>query len=473
MDSEFPPPEEADNRSEHSGSTEFNLLVEVVAPRASEELTKVADSIATTKEVLPDTPAASTSTPERQNEEPARDHGSTRSEVASGIPGAFALGNDQRMQHTVEAEADSTSFGDDDNALGSSATVEVPVANPVDDPDVENLPRAQLDESRDTNLRDTSTKKRNIAYIACFGSFILVLILILALALSGNSGNTTDVNSTTSTHSPTQSPTSELSFLYSALQLSSETIRLIEQVPGSDQAVALDWMVEDLTRSPQLLDDPRRSRQRFGLAALYFATNGKEWHQNENWLSHDLHECDWYNRPDFALASIFSAFIPGHLKGFFPTTSGNVSILPPPCNIDGLYENLWLDQNNLIGTIPDELYPMLPHLRTLSLGLNGLQGPISTKIGQLRQLEGVFVYGQQAAGAIPSEIGLLTNMRFLCLVQNDHTGQIPSELWGLSKLDTLSLNFNPQLRGTLPSSSFGDLTDLRFLLMDGVSLSGK
>lgn len=463
-----PEEEEAERGSEHSRSSEFNISGEVVVPRASKvaKANKGKTKMSTTKRRPDASPINTSAPPERHPEKPSTNPATNtttegqhliRQETAnSGIPGAFALGNDQRA---AAGESDvSTSSGDSEDI-----STTVPVANPVEDPDAETLPQAHPQQSSDNVPTDDSTatgkKKATAARFGCFGAivFVVVLVLVLTLTLPRRSDDEEPT-----TVSPTQAPTSQESVLYSVLQLPPDAILSV------DTDAALEWFREDVGQSPQLLRDPRRAQQRFALATLYYATNGQDWHQNGNWLRHDLHECDWYNRPDFALYGIFSTFIPGYLEGFFP----DFNALPPPCNIDGLYQNLWLDQNNLVGTIPEELCRMLPHLKTLSLGLNALEGSISTAIGNLSQLEGLFVYGQLKGGPIPSQIGLLSHLRVLALLQNEHTGRVPSELWSLTRLDTLSLNYNPLLQGSLPASRIGKMPDLRFLLLHGVDLSG-
>jgi hypothetical protein len=54
----------------------------------------------------------------------------------------------------------------------------------------------------------------------------------------------------------------------------------------------------------------------------------------------------------------------GYLDEFFPTAEssqeqqGNTTTTTPnnACHDNGLYQNLWLDQNNLMGTLPEELH---------------------------------------------------------------------------------------------------------------------
>ena len=154
---------------------------------------------------------------------------------------------------------------------------------------------------------------------------------------------------------------------------------------------------------------------------------------------------------------------PGLLEGFFPTMDPT----PTTCNEDGLFQHLWLDQNNLDGKLPEELY-MLTFLRSLSFGANRLQGTISSLVGQLTALEGLVIKKLENAGRIPTEMGLLTNLRALVLDNNDHQGYFPTELWQLTNLETIYLGRNPKLKGMIPYQ-INTTSNLRWL---GIGFNG-
>ena len=65
-------------------------------------------------------------------------------------------------------------------------------------------------------------------------------------------------------------------------------------------------------------------------------------------------------------------------------------------------------------------------------------------------LKGLYVNDNQLIGTIPSELGQLTDVERLSLNNNQLSGAIPSELGQLSNLVRLYLNEN-QLSGALPS----------------------
>ena len=89
-------------------------------------------------------------------------------------------------------------------------------------------------------------------------------------------------------------------------------------------------------------------------------------------------------------------------------------------------------------------------------------------MGNLANLENLWLYENRLSGEIPPELGSLANLKSLELAQNRLSGEIPSELSSLSNLNQLRLN-NNELRGCLPSSlqdrlimEFSDLGGLPF-----------
>ncbi len=140
------------------------------------------------------------------------------------------------------------------------------------------------------------------------------------------------------------------------------------------------------------------------------------------------------------------------LRGFIPSEIGNLS------NLQWLY----LDYNQLSGYIPSEI-GNLTNLQWLYLNNNQLSGPIPSEIGDLANLQKLYLNNNQLSGAIPREIGNLTNLQVLWLFSNRLSGTIPSELWDLTSLQNLYLN-NNQLSGAIPSE-IGNLVNLQELVL--------
>ncbi|CAI9759276.1 unnamed protein product [Fraxinus pennsylvanica] len=95
----------------------------------------------------------------------------------------------------------------------------------------------------------------------------------------------------------------------------------------------------------------------------------------------------------------------------------------------------------------------LTELISLDLSFNpGLTGPLSPRLGDLRNLNILILSGCSFSGNIPSELGNLANLSFLALNTNNLTGNIPHSLGKLSELYWLDLAEN-ELTGSLPVST--------------------
>ena len=128
---------------------------------------------------------------------------------------------------------------------------------------------------------------------------------------------------------------------------------------------------------------------RAALVALYNATDGPNWVNNENWLS-DRPLGEWY--------------------GVDTDASGRVVSL------------------NLSGRIDDKTYIRVPH---------GLQGRIPPEIGDLMNLESLDLSINSLSGPIPAELVDLANLREVKLSTNRLSGLIPPELSALENLQYL------------------------------------
>ncbi|MCY4648651.1 MAG: Ig-like domain-containing protein [Gammaproteobacteria bacterium] len=162
------------------------------------------------------------------------------------------------------------------------------------------------------------------------------------------------------------------------------------------------------------------------LVALYHATDGPNWVDNENWLS-DKPLGEWY--------------------GVYADANGRVVALS-------------LNRNKLVGPIPTEL-GHLAALKQLSLFGNDLSGRIPPEIGNLNALEYLTLDGNDLSDPIPAEIGHLAALKRLSLYGNDLNGRIPPEIGNLNALEYLELAWNA-FSGPIPSE-IGNLAALEYL----------
>ena len=222
---------------------------------------------------------------------------------------------------------------------------------------------------------------------------------------------------------------------------------------------------------------------RDALVALYNATNGPGWKNQENWLSEAPLD-QWYGvLTDSGGSPILLDLSDNQLIGPIPPELGNLSSLialrlsgnqltgPIPAELGSLSElvYLWLDENQLIGPIPPELGD-LSGLYSLWLSENQLTGPIPPELGSLSELEALELRDNELTGPIPPELGNLSKLIALILNGNQLSGPIPPELGNLSKLYWLRLSDN-QLTGSIPPE-LGNLAKLENLWASSNQLSG-
>ena len=130
---------------------------------------------------------------------------------------------------------------------------------------------------------------------------------------------------------------------------------------------------------------------------------------------------------------------------------------------------LQVSSRNLVGPIDPRL-GQLGNLQNLYLHLNQLTGPIPAELGQLGELTRLYLYSNQLIGPIPAELGQLGNLRLLYLYSNQLIGPIPVELGQLGELRNFLLDRN-QLTGSIPAELSG-LTSLVFCRLYSNQLSG-
>ena len=217
------------------------------------------------------------------------------------------------------------------------------------------------------------------------------------------------------------------------------------------------------------------------LEALYKATDGPNWDNDENWLT-DAPLGDWHGVETDASGRVVRLRLRG-LAGPLPPELGGLATLerldlgsndltgPIPPELGELVnlERLDLGTNGLTGPIPPELGG-LASLTRVYLDRNNLTGPIPPGLGGLASLERLYLYRNNLTGPIPPELGGLDSLERLNLYHNNLTGPIPPELGGLDSLERLDVGIN-RLTGAIPPG-LGDLVNLTRLHLNENDLSG-
>ncbi|XP_057870642.2 receptor-like protein kinase HSL1 [Cryptomeria japonica] len=132
-------------------------------------------------------------------------------------------------------------------------------------------------------------------------------------------------------------------------------------------------------------------------------------------------------------------------------------------------QQLWLQNCSLLGGIPTFL-GNLTQLEELDLSLNNLSGEIPTSLMALSNLTHLFLYGNNLSGHIPANIGQLRSMYSLDFGDNQLHGAIPEGVSNLTYLNSLHL-YNNRLTGEIPTE-LGKLRYLSYLKLFGNKLSG-
>ena len=239
---------------------------------------------------------------------------------------------------------------------------------------------------------------------------------------------------------------------------------------------------------------------REALVALYNATNGENWRNNDNWLS-DAPLGEWYGVNTDDDGRVKTLVFDGNgfgngLSGEIPAELGSLSNLI----------RLSLSENALSGEIPAEL-GSLSYLKWLRLGGNSLSGCVPSSLEDQLNFDASYLGDLPFCGTGSAETdrealvalynatndenwrkndnwlsdapigewyGVVTNddgrVIALVLSTNNLSGEIPAELGSLSNLQSLWLNHNG-LSGEIPAE-LGSLSYLKWLRLGGNSLSG-
>ena len=145
---------------------------------------------------------------------------------------------------------------------------------------------------------------------------------------------------------------------------------------------------------------------------------------------------------------------------------------------NGAVTQISLQSNGLRGTIPQEI-GNFPQLRVLRLGNldsdsaneNIITGGIPPTIGNLTQLTELSISNTEISEALPDTVGNLVNLQRLFLNGNNLQGEIPTTLTGFTNLQELRLNDN-QFSGAIPNA-IGNLPSLQSLRLFSNSLTGE
>ena len=229
--------------------------------------------------------------------------------------------------------------------------------------------------------------------------------------------------------------------------------------PATDSNGFASFTLPDPGLPDELTRSATADRELSALAALFHATGGGNWRENDGWLS-GTDPGRWHGVTTDHLGRVIALELAdNNLRGQIPASIAEFEHL----------REIVFDYNALSGTIPPQI-GQLANLRKLELRRNALTGSLPTQIGNLTQLEVLALTDNNLSGPIPASVGGLAGLRAIVASHNAFTGPLPPELGKLRFLRTVSLESN-QLSGELPSS-LGDAFNLDYLRLSQNDLSG-
>ena len=225
--------------------------------------------------------------------------------------------------------------------------------------------------------------KREIVIATAIAVLVITGVVIgVVFGLNGNNGDATPVRLT---KAPTMSPTSiglqqQLVYALNAIDYSDLTYAYQQDLP----LLAEDYegLMQDPTASPQqramswlLYEDERNISgemgERWALASLYYGWAGDNWVSAENWLSSE-DACDWEH--------IKCDLLTGDIQELVLESNNLVGTIPSEIALLNTTQSIWLRNNQLTGPLPNEVFGSMPHLSILYLDNNQLTGTISLSI---------------------------------------------------------------------------------------------
>lgn len=200
-----------------------------------------------------------------------------------------------------------------------------------------------------------------------------------------------------------------------------------------------------------------RIRDSLALVALYNATNGPIWTQRWN-LNSPMGT--WFGVQFNIQGCVRAIKLPNNqLQGNLPLELGNLTQL----------EELWLQLNFLVGPIPDTI-TSCRLLRDIRMFNNSLSGNLPD-IGVFDSLRFLNLARNVIRGPIPESIGNLDSLNYLSLGDNRLDDTIPVGIGNLRKLTLLDLSEN-RFEGPIPPG-IGNLTELEELYLFRNQLTGE
>lgn len=338
---------------------------------------------------------------------------------------------------------------------------------------------------------DNDQKRKNslLGWLALLLLLLVGLAVLLPLLLSLNGSDNPDIG-------PEEAMYTSSRPLYPPFQedLPAVMISFIED-PEHPHSFANTWIWQDPHRQSYSRE---RQLQRFHLASFYYSTHGDDWDRNDDWLSYDVNECEWFSQhyndtiphyEDYPICDEDNNYLvlnlaSNNLQGHFPLVRNFIKTLRT-------YD---ISNNHLSGSLPSASQPALEvfivsnnkfeglivgdgsfdswGLRVIKMDGNDLYGVHEPLFLLLKSLEVLDISGNNFGGNIPKTAALCKNLTHFAIADNEFEGTIPPELSALENLQEIDFSGNKDIVGSIPSE-LGLMPRLVRFDISGTAVSGE
>ena len=147
-----------------------------------------------------------------------------------------------------------------------------------------------------------------------------------------------------------------------------------------------------------------------------------------------------------------------------------ITHIPPELGLSTRLRVLDLSHNDILGSLPSELYQLRRNLKEIKMHNVSLEGKIPDFLYHMN-LSHLDLGFNNLSGSISSEISHLSNLRFLHFGSNTLSGSIPKGIFALNQLRHLNLGQN-YLKGSVPLGIGTSHSQLRQLTLGPNGLNG-
>lgn len=207
-------------------------------------------------------------------------------------------------------------------------------------------------------------------------------------------------------------------------------------IVGTPQFEARSW-IDDTDAAIICAEESDIIEQRYRAAVVYYALGGGSWSTSTMWLE-ESNECEWfglecegYTRGDV------DSYVP--ITGIVLDENNLAGELPPEIYGLATLERILMEKNEVSGTLSEDI-SSLAALKELDLDTNSLSGTLPQSIYDMTEINKIDLDGNRLEGSLSNDVGNLLTLQVLQLEDNNFTGEVPAD--GLLLLESLGMSMN-------------------------------